>query len=247
MARKKVSRGAAAKPGADVRIYTLEVSFLRGGPSARADAKGGPAVSRTIQLRGDQTLADLHRATCEAFGRADEQQYEYQFPERPADPAGPRYVVPGAYDVSVADGTPAAGRVDRAALDSLGLEAGRRFTYWVDCGDDWWHQVEVRKVESRAPRGKYPKFTGRAGEYPPGPAGKEESGAGGPRPVAGSEAADAACLVGELHLSKGDYRKAVEAFTRAIEEGPTADAHEGRAKAYRALAAEDDRAARNLR
>jgi tetratricopeptide (TPR) repeat protein len=59
--------------------------------------------------------------------------------------------------------------------------------------------------------------------------------------------ADAACLVGELHLSKGEYQKAVEAFTRAIENHPTADAYEERAKAYRGLAEADERQARELK
>jgi tetratricopeptide (TPR) repeat protein len=55
-----------------------------------------------------------------------------------------------------------------------------------------------------------------------------------------SAAADVGCLIGEMHLSKGEYHKAIEAFSRAIENQPTADAFEGRAKAYRALAALDE-------
>jgi len=62
-----------------------------------------------------------------------------------------------------------------------------------------------------------------------------------------SEAADAACLVGELHLSERAYQKAVEAFTRAIENNPTVDAYEGRARAYQGLAAVDERKAEELR
>jgi tetratricopeptide (TPR) repeat protein len=62
-----------------------------------------------------------------------------------------------------------------------------------------------------------------------------------------SEAADVGCLIGEMHLSKGEYQKAVEAFTRAIDNAPTADALEGRARAYHALAAEDEVQAARLR
>src|SRR5262249_55516574 len=58
--------------------------------------------------------------------------------------------------------------------------------------------------------------------------------------IPSSAAADVGCLIGEMHLSKGEYHKAIEAFTRAIENQPTADAYEGRAKAYRALAALDE-------
>jgi hypothetical protein len=66
-------------------------------------------------------------------------------------------------------------------------------------------------------------------------------------PLVDQSAADAACLVGELHLSKGDFRHAIEAFSRALEVHPTADAHEGRARAYRSLAAFDERQAEELR
>jgi hypothetical protein len=59
--------------------------------------------------------------------------------------------------------------------------------------------------------------------------------------------ADVGCLVGEHHLSQHEYGKAIEAFTRAIETHPTADAYEGRAQAYRALARQDDRKVRELR
>jgi len=63
----------------------------------------------------------------------------------------------------------------------------------------------------------------------------------------GSEAADVGCLIGEMHLSKGEFHKAIEAFSRSIETEPTADALEGRARAYRALAILDESQARELR
>jgi tetratricopeptide (TPR) repeat protein len=63
----------------------------------------------------------------------------------------------------------------------------------------------------------------------------------------GGAAADMRCLVGEMHLNNGEYHKAIEAFTRALESNPTADVYEGRAQAYRALAEADERKARELR
>jgi hypothetical protein len=60
-------------------------------------------------------------------------------------------------------------------------------------------------------------------------------------------AADVGCLIGEAHLSRGDFEKAVEAFSRSIEGMATADACEGRARAYRALAERDEHRARELR
>jgi hypothetical protein len=64
--------------------------------------------------------------------------------------------------------------------------------------------------------------------------------------ITGDAAADVSCLIGELHLRKGDYPKAIEAFSRAIEGRPTPDAYLGRARAYQSLAAADERRARDL-
>jgi len=69
----------------------------------------------------------------------------------------------------------------------------------------------------------------------------------GAAPLPEGAAADVGCLIGEMHLQNHDYHKAVEAFSRAIANDATADAHAGRARAYRALAALDDRAASELR
>jgi tetratricopeptide (TPR) repeat protein len=74
--------------------------------------------------------------------------------------------------------------------------------------------------------------------------GAEEAGRGG---IPASAAADVGCLIGEMHLGKGEYPKAIEAFTRAIENQPTADAYQGRASAYRALADLDEQKARELK
>jgi tetratricopeptide (TPR) repeat protein len=60
-------------------------------------------------------------------------------------------------------------------------------------------------------------------------------------------AADVGCLIGEMHLNHQEFHKAIEAFSRAIAIDPTPDAHAGRARAYRALAALDDHAAAELR
>ena len=58
-------------------IYTLEV-FLIGGPVTEEFAKKNPVVSRTIQIRGDQSLTDLHDAIFRAFNREEEHLFEFQ-------------------------------------------------------------------------------------------------------------------------------------------------------------------------
>jgi hypothetical protein len=148
------------------RLYTLEV-FLLGGPITEKFARRNPVVSRTIQIRGDQTLADLHSAIFNAFGRSDEHMYEFQFGEGPMDPKARRYVLPGAFEMGRGEENPPAGRVDRTSIESLGLEVGRSFGYWFDFGDDWWHQINVEAIEEKAPSGKFPRVTKRVGKNPP--------------------------------------------------------------------------------
>src|SRR4051812_3064392 len=165
MARPKKSAVRLHEPtgGGEVGLYTLEV-FLLSGPIAKEFARKNPVVSRTIQIRGDQTLEDLHHAIFDAFDRTDEHMYEFQFGEGPMDPKGARYVLPGAFETDTGEKTPPAGRVDQARIDSLGLEVGQSFGYWFDFGDDWWHQINVEAIEEEAPPGKLPKVTQRVGK-----------------------------------------------------------------------------------
>jgi hypothetical protein len=150
----------------EVGLYTLEV-FLLSGPITEKFAKKNPVISRTIQIRGDQTLEDLHHAIFDAFGRWEAHRYEFQFGKGPMDPKAPRYVLPGAFEVDLGEENPPAGRVDRTSIDSLGLEVGRSFGYWFDFGDDWWHQINVEAIGDKAPAGKFPRVTKRVGKSPP--------------------------------------------------------------------------------
>src|SRR5438093_7109202 len=99
MARPRKTTVKLHDPTGDgkVRLYTLEV-FLLSGPITEKFAKENPVVSRTIQIRGDQTLEDLHHAIFDAFGRSDEHMYEFQFGKGPMDPKAPRYVLPSNYE-----------------------------------------------------------------------------------------------------------------------------------------------------
>jgi len=80
------------------QLYTLEV-FLLSGPITEAFARRNKVVSRTILIKGSQTLADLHEAIFEAFDRQDGHMYEFHFGKGPHDPRGKRYVLPGQWKV----------------------------------------------------------------------------------------------------------------------------------------------------
>jgi len=69
-------------------IYTLEV-FIASGPMSEKFVKKNPVISRTIEIRGDQTLGELHRAIFSAFDREEEHMCEFQVGGKgPNDPKG---------------------------------------------------------------------------------------------------------------------------------------------------------------
>jgi tetratricopeptide (TPR) repeat protein len=211
------------------RLFTLEV-VLAEGPVSDDFLERNPDVSRTIEVRGDQTLQDLHEAVVAAFDREDDQLYSF-------------YLGAGRKG----DGKEL---LPASTIGELNLRVGRRLRYHFDPEDDWTHDVKVAAVGDAAPDGRYPRVVRRVGESPPQYAdGREaavdETAAPAHLPDA---AADVSLLIGEMHLKEGEYARAIEAFTRSIEADPkAADEYEGRARAYRALAARDERQARELR
>jgi hypothetical protein len=247
---QKPAKKKAGAPHRGIQRYTLEVALI-GGPVSETFAKKNPEVSRDIQIRGDQTLDDLHEAIFDAFDREEEHLYEFQFGKRPMDPKAQRYVPRGTLDDLFEDG-PRPQSSAKTKLDSLALKPRRRFFYWFDFGDDWMHAITVKAVGDAEPGVKYPRVAGRVGPSPPQypfeeDEDDEDSGEmEGAEEVTEERAADVSCLIGEQHLRDGDFAKAVEAFTRSLETEPSPDAFAGRARAYRALAEADERAGQGL-
>ena len=147
------------------RLYTLQV-FLLSGPVTEKFAEKHPVISRTIQIRGDQTLEDLHHAIFDAHGRIDDHLYEFQFGKGPFDPKGKRYVV-NADVYEAGSGPKVAGDVRETSIDCLGLEVNQAFGYWFDFGDDWFHQIDVVAIADETLRRKFPRVIERTGESPP--------------------------------------------------------------------------------
>ncbi len=124
------------------KLYTLVV-YLIGGPIS--DEYEGEIISRTIQIRGDQTLEDLHRTIFEAFNRFDEHLYEFNLGVGPDDRSA-IYSLPIDLDFPELD-EEMNGDVRTTTLDSLSLEVGRAFGYRFDFGDEWLHQIDVEAIE----------------------------------------------------------------------------------------------------
>jgi hypothetical protein len=150
----------------DKRLYTLDVCLI-GGPIAEEFAKQNPVVSRTIEIRADQTLADLHRAIFDAFDRDEQHMYEFQVGGKgPQDPNARCYVLPIAMKETFGGSKPA-GDVTRTRIGSIGLKVDDAFGYWFDFGDDWWHQINVVAIQPEVAPGRYPRVIKRVGASPP--------------------------------------------------------------------------------
>ena len=161
-----VKRKSAGAP----QLCTLNV-FLTDGPMTKAFA--GKEISRTIQMRGDQTLQALHRAIFKALDREEEHLHEFNFGKGPYDRNGPRYTLASNMKDFMTDDV-TAGDVAKTTLDSLNLGVGRAFGYWFDFGDDWRHEIRVEAIEEAPPQGRFPRVTARVGDSPPQYADPEE-------------------------------------------------------------------------
>ena len=149
------------------RLFTLDV-YIISGPMTEDFIKKNKVICRTIQIRGDQTLEDLHYAIFKAFDREDQHPYEFQVGGKgPMDPEARRYVLPGRFESLLPTTPTPVGDVTHTTIGSLGLQKDDVFGYWFDFGDDWWHQIDVVDIEQEAGDGKYPKITKRVGESPP--------------------------------------------------------------------------------
>ncbi|MBM4331907.1 MAG: plasmid pRiA4b ORF-3 family protein [Deltaproteobacteria bacterium] len=166
MTKKQAKKRTAQPKVGGQKLYTFDV-FIVNGPMTRRFVKRNKVVSRTIQIRGDQSLEDLHNAIFDAFDREDNHMYEFQIGGKgPMDPKARRYVL-NMYDDDLNSEAKPAGDVRQTPIGSIGLKENEAFGYWFDFGDDWWHQVNVVSIEEVGVVGKYPKVTKRVGKSPP--------------------------------------------------------------------------------
>jgi hypothetical protein len=160
LAGNSPSRPALPPAAPPANLYVLSV-YLSGGPIDKKYAN--KEISRVIEIRGDQTLEQLHQAIFKAYDRWEEHLYEFQFGKRPYDPAGPNY--------GVSDSEKRKKKRDGDArttkLDDLDLKLHRVFGYWFDFGEDWFHQVQVERIERSIPTVTYPRVIKRVGKSPP--------------------------------------------------------------------------------
>jgi len=140
----------------------------------RVNLKRERGVWRTLSLRGDYTLHDLHECIFKAFDRYDDDHlYSFYFPRarpRPdvGSPSPKEYTSPVAFEEP--DSYREEGVLDASEteLRSLNLHLGDTFEYMFDFGASWWHQGKVISVEhtDRATGADPPTVVERHGESP---------------------------------------------------------------------------------
>jgi hypothetical protein len=120
-------------------------------------------VWRTIAIRGDQSLEDLHDAIFSAFDRYDYHLYSFYFSSKPTSTS--RSPVRGAHRI----GCPYSEtdeKTDNTRIDSLPLKLKTRFEYLFDYGDEWWHEITLKEVQPLRGDVKYPQVVESRGDSP---------------------------------------------------------------------------------
>ncbi len=113
-------------------------------------------VSRTVELRADQTLHDLHGAIQDAFELDDDHAYAFFLNNRAWD----RTFQYGGPDV------PSPHQTGASPLGALPLRKNKRFLYLFDFGDELRHEVRVAGEGTIDPSLRYPRIVESVGEAP---------------------------------------------------------------------------------
>lgn len=118
-----------------------------------------PDTWRRIEIRGAQSLGDLHRALQRAFNWDDDHLYAFFLSGKFWDPRA-------EYD----DPRGEEGRdASRYLLEHLPLKRGQKIAYVFDFGDEWRVTLRLEKIvpDGINKRRKYPRIAEREGRAPP--------------------------------------------------------------------------------
>ena len=138
----------------------------------KVNLKGSKRMWRTVVLRGDHTLTDLHEIIYEAFDRYDEHLYSFYFPKAVTS-SGRFDFQPKEYTspIMLKERDPFSPRrpinAATTTLDSLHLQVGQTFEYLFDFGDNWLHEIKVVSKEPVQDKVKLPMIAERKGDSPP--------------------------------------------------------------------------------
>jgi hypothetical protein len=113
-----------------------------------------PDFWREIEIADDQYLSDLHLAIQRALSWDNDHLYSFYTGKRP-------------YDSRTEIGSPGADtrrRADKVTIGDLELRTRQKFLYLFDFGDDHLFDIQVMKINPKAPPGVYPRVVGQQGD-----------------------------------------------------------------------------------
>jgi pRiA4b ORF-3-like protein len=144
--RRPATGGAASKSaGAAVPTLRLRVTLI--------DVE--PAVRREVLVPVDLTFAQLHQVLQAAMGWEDYHMHEFEVGEVHIGLPVPKDFFAG--DSPLLD--------ERKTRLGDVLDGRRKFRYWYDFGDDWWHEIAIRN--GAADEGGGPRLLAGDGACPP--------------------------------------------------------------------------------
>ncbi|MEX0806068.1 MAG: plasmid pRiA4b ORF-3 family protein [Candidatus Binatia bacterium] len=130
--------------GKSLQIYQLKISLR--------DIR--PTIWRRLQVRGDVTLAKLHRIIQAAMGWYDSHLHQFIVGET-------CYGVPSREDLSEVKDE------KKVRLDQILSRPGRKMVYEYDFGDGWEQEILLEKVLQPDSKVRYPRCIGGARACPP--------------------------------------------------------------------------------
>lgn len=141
-----------------MEVFAFQAVLVPFSPSVERSEQ---PVVRTIAVREDQTLEQLHEALRLAFGWADPHMYAFWMSGKWWAREGVRYQTP--FELDPDDELVRSGRV---AISELGLRKGKAIAYLFDFGDEW---RLLLKVADRWDAGdeSYPMLVDAEGVPPP--------------------------------------------------------------------------------
>lgn len=134
-----------------------------------ADLVGFPGVRRTVAVRADQTLVDVHDALQAAFAWDDDHLYSFWLKGTFWARDGSEYTHPFHAAQPNPLGLFAIGPVPRSAAVRLGrlkLRKGQRIAYLFDFGDEWRITLTVHEITTDDGL-SYPRLLEATGDAPP--------------------------------------------------------------------------------
>jgi hypothetical protein len=140
----------------------------------KVNLKGNKRLWRTVVLRGDHRLSDLHEIIFGAFDRYDQHLYSFYFPKQVVrrdrfDFPPKEYTSPIMLEEADPFSERKPSNAAKTKLDSLRLEVGQTFEYLFDFGDNWLHEIKVTAIEpvDKTKKTTLPLILERRGESPP--------------------------------------------------------------------------------